>query len=191
MFQGKVTYKAPFKGSAKINFWTNFLTQSEQANNGGTSFGEGPVLSAGNSVRAWGVDYGAKLGWHGLGLVGYGYNGSGLGIAGLLLGGVGVNNNDSITTRNSSGYYFQPSYTFHKAFFGYSYGQSFLAPASSTDASNSSNFVRVNSSHIAQFRYAVTSWDNLVAEWTHTRSEAQFGGIISSDSIALGTIVFF
>ena len=123
--------------------------------------------------------------------MGYGYNGSGLGIAGLLLGGIGVNNNDSITTRASSGYYFQPSYTYHKAFFGYSYGQSFLSPASLTDRLNSLDFVRCNSSHIAQFRYAVTSWDNLVAEYTHTRSEAQSGVTGTSDSVALGTIVFF
>ena len=57
---------------------------------------------------------------------------------------------------------------------------------------------------MAQFRYAVTSWDNLVAEYVHTRSEVQTGGavitggdatgpsnITTSDSIALGTIVFF
>jgi len=194
MIQGKVTYTAPLTGATKFKLWTNFLTQSEQANNFGSSANnesEGPVLTAGNSVRAWGVDYGFKGSWHGVGLVGYGYNGSGLGIAGLLLGGIGLTDGNAITTRSSSGYYFQPSYTYHKAFFGYSYGQSFLAPAGANDADNSSNMVRCNSSHIAQFRYAVTSWDNLVAEYTHTRSEAQFGGIITSDSVALGSIVFF
>ena len=40
MFQGKVTYTAPLKGATKFKFWTNFMTQSEEANNGGSSFGE-------------------------------------------------------------------------------------------------------------------------------------------------------
>ena len=57
------------------------------------------------------------------------------------------------------------------------------------------SWIRANSSHIAQFRYAVTRWDNLVAEWTHTRSEVQGGtpttNITTSDSVAFGTIVFF
>jgi len=64
-------------------------------------------------------------------------------------------------------------------------------------SNNSLQGFRANSSHIAQFRFAVTKWDNLVAEYTHTRSEAQsetvvaHDNITTSDSIALGTIVFF
>jgi predicted porin len=189
-FQGKVTYTAPLKGSTKVKVWTNFITQSEEANLGSTVFNNG--LAAGNSIRMWGVDYGAKIGWHGLGLVGYGYNGSGLGALGLLYGGVGVTEGFTApTTRPSSGYYFQPSYTYKKAFFGYSYGQSILTPASATDRVSGGVPLRANSSHIAQFRYAVTSWDNLVAEWSHTRSEAITGNTGTSDAIALGTIVFF
>jgi len=187
MFQGKVTYTAPLKGSAKVKVWTNFITQSEEAGPGNTVANNNGV-SAGNSIRMWGVDYGAKVGWHGLGLVAYGYNGSGLGALGLLYGGVGLDSLGNATTRSSSGYYFQPSYTYHKAFFGYSYGQSILDEASSFDTVAP---LRANSSHIAQFRYAVTSWDNLVAEWSHTRSEAQGGATATSDAIALGTIVFF
>jgi predicted porin len=190
MFQGKVTYTAPFKGSAKLKVWSNFITQSEEANLGSTVFNNG--LNQGDSIRMWGLDYGAKLGWHGLGLVAYGYNGSGLGALGLLYGGVGVTPGFTApTTRPSSGYYFQPSYTYHKAFFGYSYGQSILTAANSTDLTENTPPLRANSSHIAQFRYAVTSWDNLVAEWSHTRSEAQGGATGTSDAIALGTIVFF
>jgi hypothetical protein len=182
MFQAKVTYSTG-KYKVKAKFWSNFMTQSEEAGIFGAD-----NLAPGNSVRAWGVDYGTKLTFHGLDLVGYGYNGSGLGALGLLYGGVGFDGNGNLTTRGSSGYYFQPSYTFHKAFFGYSYGQSVLDEASIDDTVAP---LRLNSSHIAQFRYAVTKWDNLVAEWAHTRSEAQGGAIATSDSIALGTIVFF
>ena len=225
MIQGKLGFSAGRHG-VKAKFWSNFMTQAEQAGLGGASIGgfgssTGPcptqtvpgqteictfpgsagtvVLSQGNSVRAWGVDYGTALAFHGLGLVAYGYNGSGLGQAGLLWDGTGLSSTGGLTTRESSGYYVQPSFTFHKAFVGYSYGQSILTAASAADASLLAGSYalgfRANSSHIAQFRYAVTSWDNLVAEWTHTRSEVQGGtsatNITTSDSLAFGTIVFF
>jgi len=200
MYQGKLTY-ATGKGAVKAKFWTNFVTQAEQSQYSGTGS---------YSARATGVDYGFNASWHGLGLVGYAYNGWGLGTTGLLWDGLGQNNSGGLTTRPSSGYYFQPSYTYKKYFFGYSYGQSILTAASAFDLSNNLSGayvagIRANSSHVAQFRYAVTKWDNLVAEYTHTRSEVQAGGTIitgvspaatngnitTSDSIALGTIVFF
>jgi len=187
MYQGKLTY-ATGKGAVKAKFWSNFVTQAEQ-----------PILH-GSGVRATGVDYGTNLSYHGLGLVGYGYNGWGLGTTGLLWDGLGESTSGGVTTRSSSGYYFQPSYSYKKLFFGYSYGQSILTAANATDflanlSGNAVAGIRANSSHIAQFRFAVTKWDNLVAEYTHTRSEVQGGtsatNITTSDSVALGTIVFF
>jgi len=211
MFQGKLTYTTGNKYKVKAKFWTNFMTQSEQANNGGFTVNidestSPKTLAQGASVRATGVDYGTSLGYHGIGLVAYGYNGWGLGTTGLLFGGIDINTNAAgtagiVKTRGSSGFYIQPSYTWHKAFFGYSYGQSLLSKGDTFDFGLP---VRCNSSHIAQFRYAVTKWDNLVAEWTHTRSEAQgqnfypvsgaavsTGPTFTDDSVALGTIVFF
>ena len=190
MLQGKLTY-AMGKGPVKAKFWSNFVTERE----------EPQFASEGPGVRATGVDYGFSASWHGVGLVGYGYNGWGLGQAGLLWDGI----SDIGTARGSSGYYFQPSYTYKKFFFGYSYGQSILTARRGDATDQLEAGFRANSSHIAQFRYAVTSWDNLVAEYTHTRSEAQpatavaagydsedtYTPITTSDSIALGTIVFF
>jgi hypothetical protein len=183
MFQGKLSYSYN-KYKVKAKFWSNFITQSEEANTGGSI-----NLAQGSSVRATGVDYGTVLSYHGASILGYGYNGWGLGALGLLYGGIGEASNGTITTRSSTGFYVQPSYTYHKAFFGYSYGQSLLTAASAIDATFAP--LRMNSSHIAQFRYAVTKWDNLVAEYTHTRSEAQGGATGTDDSVALGTIVFF
>jgi len=187
-YQGKLTY-ALGKGPVKAKFWSNFTTEREE-----------PKLGSGG-LRATGVDYGTALSWHGVGLVAYGYNGWGLGQAGLFWDGIGETNSGAPTTRASSGYYFQPSYSYKKFFFGYSYGQSTLTAASAADLlfldDNTTQGFRANSSHIAQFRFAVTKWDNLVAEYTHTRSEVQHIGtsgpdpITTSDSIALGTIVFF
>lgn len=192
-YQGKLTY-AMGKHAVKAKFWSNFVTERE----------EPQFKSEGSGARATGVDYGFSGSWHGLGLVGYGYNGWGLGQAGLFWDGLTSEGTTGVTTRASSGYYFQPSYSYKKFFFGYSYGQSILTAANATDLDYLSTTgqavegFRANSSHIAQFRFAVTKWDNLVAEYTHTRSEVQHIGtsdsgtpITTSDSVALGTIVFF
>jgi hypothetical protein len=52
-------------------------------------------------------------------------------------------------------------------------------------------FVRNNASYIGQYRFAVTRWDNLVAEYSHNTAKNQAGFKGDNDSYALGTIVFF
>ncbi len=195
MIQGKLSYTAPTHGNVKVKFWSNVVTQSMEANNGDF---EGTLLP-GDSIRATGVDYGAKLNFHGLELVGYGYNTWGVGILGLLWDGIGVNSaNDRPEVRPSQGWYGQLTYTAHKNTLGFSYGQSNLSAANSTDLSfmQAGTYigvptVRNNTSYIAQYRYAVTKWDNLVAEWIHTTSENQNFVKANSDAFALGTIVFY
>jgi predicted porin len=193
MFQAKLTYTAPTHHGVKAKFWGNMMTQELEANNQGF-INLGPQ----QSIRATGVDYGAKLNLKGLELVGYGYNGWGLGTTGLLLAGVapGTGFSGNADTRASEGWYGQLTYTAHKATLGFSYGQSNLSPVDAADAAAIAGLVRNNSSYIGQFRYAVTKWDNLVAEYIHTRSVSQ--GVTAadrvsadSDAIALGTIVFF
>ena len=79
MYQGKLTY-ATGKHAVKAKFWSNFVTQS--ASEPAQYFA---VRVAG--VRATGVDYGTNaLAGMDLGLVGYGYNGWGLGTSWPLLG---------------------------------------------------------------------------------------------------------
>ena len=187
-FQGKVTYKMPGKGRTKVNLWANFLTQSVEANNGGAG-----SLKAGQSVRASGVDYGLKLGLGGASLVAYGYNGTGIGITGLMLIGTELGSSTAATTtRPSQGYYVQGTYTIKKNTFGVSYGQSVLSAANDADKANLAGLVRMNGSWVGQYRYALTHWINLVGEYTHTRSEAQVTGATqTSDAVALGTIAFF
>jgi len=187
-FQGKLTYKVPGKSKVKANLWVNFLTQSMEANLGGAG-----SLKQGDSVRASGVDYGLKLGAGGANLVAYGYNGTGIGITGLLLVGTDLGSPTSATTtRPSQGYYVQGTYTIKKNTLGVSYGQSVLSAANAADKANLAGLVRMNGSWVGQYRYALTHWVNLVGEYTHTRSEAQNTGVtLSSDSIALGTIAFF
>ncbi len=194
-FQGKVTYKVPAKGKVKANFWANFLTQSMEQNNvlSGTYATAAPDLKAGQSVRASGVDYGMHLTAGGANLVAYGYNGTGIGITGLMLGGTSFGNGVThTTTRPSQGYYVQGTYTIKKLTAGVSYGQSVLSAANRLDNANLAGLVRCNGSWVGQGRYALTHWVNLVAEYTHTKSEAQVTRATQdSDAFALGTIAFF
>ncbi len=185
MIQAKLAYTVPTHGKIKAKVWSNMMTQDEEV--AGTNF----------SLRAWGVDYGAKLDFKGLSLVGYGYNGWGLGQTALLFGGIGLNSAGDPDTRASQGWYGQLNYTAHKNTFGFSYGQSNLSPADALSVALGGNdiagggFFRNNTSYVAQYRYAVTKWDNLVAEWSHTTSELQNGAKGNDDAISLGTIVFF
>jgi len=187
-FQTKLTYTVPTKGSVKAKLWTNFLTQSMEANASDLVADTNLTIPVGNSVRAWGIDYGAKLSAGAVDFVAYGYNGSGIGTEGLLF----LATSPSGSKRDSQGYYVQGTYTFAKKFtFGASYGQSHLSLANSGETSSSESITRNNGSWIGQGRYALTKWVNLVGEYTHTRSESQLGAISTSDSVALGTIAFF
>ena len=196
MIQGKLTYTVPTHGPVKAKVWSNVITQSMEVQNGDPG---GGTLPPGDSIRATGVDYGAKLDFHGLSLVGYGYNTWGVGILGIFWDGLGVNStNTRPEVRPSQGWYGQLTYTAHRNTFGFSYGQSNLSPANSFDQffMQTGGYIGVptirnNTSYVAQYRLAVTKWDNLVAEYTHTTSENQNFVKGGSDSIALGTIVFF
>jgi hypothetical protein len=48
-----------------------------------------------------------------------------------------------------------------------------------------------NGSYVGQVRYGLTSWVNLVGEYTHSRSDSQRGLVSTDDSFALGSIAFF
>ncbi len=190
MIQGKLTYTVPTHGPVKAKVWSNAITQSMQVQNGDPG---GGAISPGGSIRATGVDYGAKLDFHGLSLVGYGYNTWGVGILGIFWDGVGVDVTNTIPeTRPSQGWYGQLTYTAHKHTFGFSYGQSNLSLLSGDSGFNGATpIVRNNIAYMAQYRLAVTKWDNLVAEYTHATAKNQFFDKGTSDSVALGTIVFF
>ena len=191
-FQGKLTYTVPTKGMVKAKLWTNFLTQSLEANAGDLANDSYLNIAVGKNVRAWGIDYGTKISVGAADFVVYGYNGSGIGTEGLMF----LATSPTGQTRDSQGYYVQGTYTVAKKLtFGLSYGQSHLNLASgelaSAFAADSLAITRNNGSWIGQGRYAMTKWVNLIGEYTHTRSESQAGLVSTSDSIALGTIAFF
>jgi hypothetical protein len=187
-YQTKVTYTVPTTGSLKAQFWTNYLTQSMEADSADLTNDPSLKIPVGQSVRANGVDYGAKLSYHAAELVLYGYNGSGIGTEGLLF----LATSPSGATRDSQGYYAQGTYTVARKWtLGMSYGQSNLSLASEGETANSLDITRYNASYVGQARYKLTKWVNLVSEYTHTRSESQARVFTTSDSFALGSIAFF
>ena len=178
-FQGKLTYTSPDKHAAKVKLWTNFVTQSLQSN------AATQALAVSNGTQGTGLDYGGKLTFGGASVVAYGYYGCGLGTTGLFF--------DAVTPtglkRNSNGYYVQGTYTFVKKFtLGGSYGLSHLNLA---PGEINPTLLDNNASEVGGARYKLTSWVDLVAEYTHTRSSAHNGGANTSDSIAVGSILFF
>ena len=206
-YQFKATYATPKIGGAQAKLWTNYLTQSMEADKSDHNSDAALTIPVGQSVRANAADYGANIAFDGADLLAYGYNGSGVGSEGLLF----LATSPSGAKRNSEGYYLQGTYTIlKKGIVGMSYGQSNLSPASAgetpitlgSETSMTANGVttvnianqgmmRNNASYIGQARYGLTKWVNLVGEFTHTRSESQLGITNSNDSFALGSIAFF
>ncbi|MGA7521767.1 MAG: hypothetical protein WBW84_04760 [Acidobacteriaceae bacterium] len=194
-YQTKVTWATAGSSPVKANLWTNYLTQSMEANLSTAASDPLLQLAPGQHVRANGVDYGGKIGFKTASLVLYGYNGSGIGTEGLLF----LATSPSGATRSSDGYYAQVMDTLAKKWtLGVSYGESGLHPASSgetvctsTIALCTASITRNNLSYIGQTRYHLSSWISLVGEYTHTHSESQGGVVSTSNSFALGTIGFF
>jgi hypothetical protein len=68
-------------------------------------------------------------------------------------------------------------------------GNSTVCP--STIALCTNSITKNNQSFVGQARYGLSSWVNLVGEYTHTRSESQGDVVGTSNSFALGSIAFF
>lgn len=200
--QFKLTYAAPKIGILKSKFWTNYVTQSMEANTSDHVNSSWLKIPVGDNVRANAVDYGTKLTLGPAEFVAYGYNGWGLGTEGLFF----LATSPAGETRPSQGYYLQGTYTVAKKWtFGASYGQSNLSLAGALGthgeiavcgtAPNTYNcsldVARFNGSYMGQLRYALTNHVNLLGEYTHMRSESQARAISTSDSFALGTVAFF
>ncbi len=170
-FQAKVTYD--FKSdSFGGHLWAGGITQKHDGVGGSPSY------------TGSGFDVGAKLTYAGFGLLGYYYDGSGIGTTGLFI----LSTDAAGRKRDSNGYYAQATYTLGKVTLGGSYG------ASKLDLANGEvnpTLLDTNSSWVGQARYGLTSWVTLVGEYTHTKAEAHNGNDAKSDTLAAGAILFF
>jgi predicted porin len=181
--QAKLAYTLPTATDAlfKAKLWTNFVTQDQKSR----GIAAGDTLPLGASRRGWGVDFGGKLDYGPAELVAYGYVGDGIGTTGLFFDAISPGGG----TRGSNGYYVQGSYTFFKKLtFSGSYGLSHLDLASHEF---DPLLVKDNDSYAFGLKYGLTSWVNLIGEFTHTTSTAHGGNQASDDTFALGAITFF
>ncbi len=170
-FQAKVTYD--FKSDQfGGHLWAGGITQKHDGVDGSPSY------------TGTGFDIGAKLTYAGLGVLGYYYDGSGIGTTGLFILSTAGNGRK----RDSNGFYGQATYTIGKVTLGGSYGESRLDLAR---GEINPTLLDTNSSWVGQARYGLTSWVTLIGEYTHTKAEAQNGNDAKSDTLAAGAILFF
>jgi predicted porin len=180
-FQGKLAYTLPMPASSmfKAQFWANVVTQNLKSGGGSDA------LPNGQNVQGTGGDFGTKLDIGPASLVGYGYVGSAIGTTGLFFDAVDPEGK----SRDSDGYLLQASYTFFdRLTFSGSYGLSHLDLAS---GEFDPTLVKDNESYAFGAKYHLTSWVNLIAEYTHTIATAHNGNQATEDTIAAGAIAFF
>ena len=183
MVQGKLSYTSPDIYGFKYQLWTNFVAQQlANSRSAGDTFTNKDLMGIGG-------DGGIKLDYRGAELIGYGYLGQAIGTTGLFWNAIGSNGH----VRDSDGYYVQGSYTFlgtflDKVTLSGSYGLSHLDLASGEIAPL---LVSDNESYAFGAKYKLTSWVNLIAEFTHTTATSHDGDQAEDDTVAAGAIAFF
>ena len=147
------------------------------------------IKSAGGfgSEDALGYDVGAKIGFAGFEGVAYYYKGEGIGTTGFLFDAVDQAGNK----RDSDGFYVQGTFKLPGigTKLGVSAGESNLdrGPADLP----SSSLVSKNESVVVGIYHPLTSFLNLVAEYTQTKATAHNGAEAKETAIAIGAILFY
>ncbi len=200
-FEAKVNYNTELEGSS-LALWASYIRQE-------VDFGDAEVedpRDPNKTIRlrspdADGFDVGAKLAFGGFDVVGYYYDGEGIGSTGFLLDGIDAVGEE----RDSNGYYFQARYRMPTTgtLFGFSYGESTLDESGYDEWMRTkldSNMMRVNpgyslldsnESWIVGVYHPIGEALNLVAEYTSTEAESHDGNEAEEDVFALGAIMFF
>ena len=181
-YDGKVTYEWAGDYAGKV--WAGFISQS----NVDTAFLTATTNTGSERAYAW--EIGGKVNVAGFGLVGYYYDGQGMGgnlvaSGNLPTSGLGVNNSD----RDVDGGYVQGTYTIPGigTKIGASWGMSQID-------GNSGEADYENESWIVGVYHPLTKSLNLVAEYTDTDYD-NIGNVAGVDggakTVALGAIMFF
>jgi predicted porin len=170
-FQGKITYD--YKADKfSAHAWLGGITQKHDGIDGSPSY-------TGNAF-----DVGAKLGYGGLSVLGYYYNGKGVGTTGLFILSTDANGRK----RKSDGFYAQAAYTLGKFTLAGSYGESHLSLA---PGEVNPLLLDTNAAWVGQGRYQLTPWVTLLSEYVHTKSTAHGPNEANSNAVAAGAILFF
>jgi predicted porin len=171
--------KAAFSFGDPKNFngkiWVSAITQQIKSAGG---FGNEDAL---------GYDVGAKVGLAGFEAVAYYYQGEGLGTTGFLFDAVDQGGNK----RDSDGFYVQATFKLPGigTKIGVSAGESNL-DLGAADLPGSA-LVSKNESVVLGIYHPLTSFLNLVAEYTQTKATAHSGAEAKETAIAIGAILFY
>ncbi len=153
----------------------------------------GATFAGDDSGEATGFDVGFKFAYHGFDLVGYYYDGEGIGTTGFLWDGFDVTGDE----RDSDGWYLQGRYKMPTGtVLGLSYGESNLDDSSYDQArlaDDRANYdiLDSNESVVVGLYHPVGEALNLVLEYTETEAEAHNGNDSDEEVIAFGAIMFF
>ena len=179
-FEGKINYSGQMD-DVDLSLWAGFIYQSIDF-----------VGDTQGDLDATGWDLGAKISSGPFSLVGYYYNGEGIGTTGFLWDGVGNAAGGGLEERDSDGFYVQGTFVIPDSGtkLGLSYGESSLDTTSAENAMTS-NLVDTNESWIAGIYHPLGEALNLVAEYTNTEAQAHAGHKAEEDVFALGAIMFF
>ena len=183
-FEAKINYDYAL-GDTSAKFWAGYIRQD-------VDFHEE------RDAEADGFDIGAKWGYGSFDVVGYYYDGEGIGTTSFLLDGIDHEGNE----RDSDGWYIQgrfrmPTGTLLGASFGESsldetaYDRCMRGIGGGCAANPRYQLVDTNESWIVGLYHPVGEALNLVLEYTDTEAESH-NGITNEDStLAIGAIMFF
>jgi predicted porin len=154
-----------------------------------SSIGTQSSVLANSDPLAYVGDIGANVNFGGFGLTGYYYSGQGVGITGQMNNGYGLNNTGGVSARDSDGGYVQATYTLPtKTKIGLSWGASNLDLAA---GEVNANLISKNEMYVGMITHPLTKHLNLVAEYSHSKSENQASQRNTTDAGSLGAILFF
>ncbi len=182
-FEAKVNYGFD-TGNFGGKLWASFITQDVEFDDPGNTLAD-------SSPDADGFDVGGKLDIGPFSLVGYYYDGEGIGTTGFLTDGFSANGE----ARDSDGGYVQGVFTLPNigTKLGISYGVSNLDDNTTDNIvdGGSTSLVDSNESVVVGVYHPVNEALNLVLEYTGTEADAHNNNDAEEDTIAVGAIMFF
>jgi hypothetical protein len=184
-----------YEGKASYSFAANDVTGKIWVSgiaNKVSDLGAGVTV---NDSVAYAGDIGANVNVAGFGLTGYYYGGRGIGTTGQMWDGYATNGN----SRDSNGGYVQATYALPtKTKVGISWGTSKLDLASGETQATGANValasglvVKENEMWTGGIYHPLTKSLNLVAEYSHLKSENHAGQENKNNTGSLGAILFF
>ena len=183
-FEGEVSYTTAFSGGS-FQVWVDGLWQDIESS----------VTGATADVQVTGYGVGANVKLQGFDVVGYYYNGEGLGRSLQFLGGTRCNGAGTTCQENDAdGYYVQGTYTFNgKTKVGASWGESSEDGFSANTAAGLGATSSVDlSMWTVGVYHDINSWLKVIAEYSHLEND--FGNTSNdpeADTFSVGSFLFW